>query len=104
MLGLSRQIADEIGCEHPTGLTAFAPGGNLMVTSTRCCRTSRPSAKTDLEAEAASHSVQVNSAFRTIAQQYLLYRWYLNGRCGITAAATVGNSNHESGRALDLAN
>ena len=49
-------------------------------------------------------SVQVNSAFRTVAQQYLLYQWNQLGRCGITAAATPGRSNHESGRAVDLAN
>jgi uncharacterized protein (TIGR03382 family) len=48
--------------------------------------------------------VQVNSGFRTVAQQYLLYRWYQLGRCGITAAATPGRSNHQSGRAVDLAN
>jgi hypothetical protein len=48
--------------------------------------------------------VQVTSAFRTVVQQYLLYRWYQLGRCGITAAATPGNSNHESGRALDVSN
>jgi uncharacterized protein (TIGR03382 family) len=104
VLGLSRQIADEIGCEHPSGLTRFAPGGNLVVTSSSVLPYLEADAKADLVSEAVSHSVQVNSAFRTIAQQYLLYRWYLNGRCGITAAATVGNSNHESGRAVDLAN
>jgi uncharacterized protein (TIGR03382 family) len=104
VLGLSRQIADEIGCEHPTGLTAFTPGGNLVITSSSVLPYLEADAKADLVSEAAGHSVQVNSAFRTIAQQYLLYRWYLNGRCGITAAATVGNSNHESGRAIDLAN
>jgi uncharacterized protein (TIGR03382 family) len=53
---------------------------------------------------AATRTVQVNSAFRTVAQQYLLYRWFQLGRCGITAAATPGTSNHESGRALDIQN
>ncbi|HSN26917.1 MAG TPA: M15 family metallopeptidase [Kofleriaceae bacterium] len=104
VIGLSRQISDEIACEHPGGLTSFAPGGNLTITNNSVLPYLAAGAKTDLLAEATSHSVQVNSAFRTIAQQYLLYRWYLNGRCGITAAATVGHSNHESGRALDLAN
>src|SRR3569623_1800149 len=101
--GLSRQISDEIAGEHPGGLTSFAPGGNLTITNNSVLLYLAAGAKTDLISEAASHSVQVNSAFRTIAQQYLLYRWYANGRCGITAAATVGNSNHESGRAVDLA-
>jgi len=104
VIGLSRQISDEIACEHPGGLTSFAPGGNLTITNNSVLPYLAAGAKTDLISEAASHSVQVNSAFRTIAQQYLLYRWYANGRCGITAAATVGNSNHESGRAVDLAN
>ncbi|MBV8758746.1 MAG: M15 family metallopeptidase [Deltaproteobacteria bacterium] len=104
VIGLSRQISDEIACEHPGGLTSFTPSGNLTVTNNSVLPYLAAGAKTDLIAEAASHSVQVNSAFRTIAQQYLLYRWYVNGRCGISAAATVGNSNHESGRAVDLAN
>ncbi len=104
VIGLSRQISDEIACEHPGGLTSFAPGGNLTITNNSVLPYLAAGAKSDLMSEAASHSVQVNSAFRTIAQQYLLYRWYLNGRCGISAAATVGKSNHESGRALDLAN
>jgi hypothetical protein len=46
----------------------------------------------------------VNSAFRTVAQQYLIARWHALGRCGIAAAAPPGRSNHEGGRALDLAN
>jgi len=39
-----------------------------------------------------------------VEQQYLLLQWFNRGRCGITAAAAVGRSNHESGRAVDLAN
>jgi hypothetical protein len=33
-----------------------------------------------------------------------LRRWFELGRCGITAAAEPGRSNHESGRALDISN
>src|SRR5262249_48895679 len=58
----------------------------------------------DLRAAAASSPLQITSAFRTVAQQYLLYNWFQQGRCGITAAATPGNSNHETGRAVDLGN
>jgi hypothetical protein len=38
---------------------------------------------------------------RTVAQQYLLYAWYMAGRCSIMLAAAPGGSNHESGLALD---
>ena len=43
-----------------------------------------------------------NSAYRTVAQQFVLYNHYLNKRCGITAAATPGRSNHNSGVAIDI--
>lgn len=104
VLGLSRQISDEIGCEHPGGLTRFDATDNLVLTSSSVLPYLAADARTHLLAVAATRSVRVNSAFRTIAQQYLLYRWYQQGRCGISAAAHVGNSNHESGRAVDLSN
>jgi len=104
VIGLSKQIADEIGCANPTGLVKFAPAGNLQITSNAVLPYLSAGAKSDLQAVAQSRVVQVNSAFRTVVQQYLLYEWYQQGRCGITAAATPGGSNHESGRAVDLAN
>jgi len=54
-----------------------------------------------LEANSAL-DMQVNSMLRTVAQQYLLYRWYQLGTCGIGLAATPGNSNHETGLAIDI--
>lgn len=104
VIGLSKQIADEVGCVNPTGLVKFAAGGNLKLTSNSVMPYLAAAAKADLMDVAATRAVQVNSAYRTVAQQYLLYRWFELGRCGITAAATPGRSNHESGRALDLQN
>lgn len=102
VLGLSKQIADEVGCINSTGLVRFNPSTRIQVTSSAVLPYLGKSAKTALEG--VSTTVQINSAFRTVAQQYLLYRWYLAGRCGISAAARPGRSNHESGRALDVAN
>jgi len=48
--------------------------------------------------------ITLNSAFRSAAQQYLLYSWYKKGICGIPLAAEPGSSNHEGGRAVDLSN
>lgn len=45
----------------------------------------------------------VNSAYRTIAQQLILYQHYRAGsRCGIALAAQPGRSNHQSGLAIDI--
>lgn len=104
VIGLSKQISDEIACMSPGSLVKFASTANLTFTSSAVLPYLHSGARTDLLAVAASRKVQVNSAFRTVAQQYLLYRWYQLGRCGITAAATPGRSNHQSGRALDLQN
>lgn len=45
--------------------------------------------------------ITLNSAYRSSAQQYLLYRWYVSGLCGIGLAAKPGTSNHEGGLAID---
>ena len=104
VLGLSRQIADQISCDNKSWLVPFSPSSNIVLTSSAVLPYLAANAKADLQTVAASRTVQINSAFRTVAQQYLLYRWYQAGRCGIAAAATPGRSNHESGRALDVAN
>ncbi len=104
VLGLSKQIAEEVGCMSPGALVPFEPGGNLIFSSNAVLPYMHETAKADLLKVSATRTVQVNSGFRTVAQQYLLYRWYQLGRCGISAAATPGRSNHQSGRALDLAN
>ncbi|MBA3459478.1 MAG: D-alanyl-D-alanine carboxypeptidase family protein [Deltaproteobacteria bacterium] len=104
VIGLSKQIADEIACMSPSSLQRFSPSANIVFTSNAVLPYLGAPAKTALGKVGAGYSVQINSAFRTVAQQYLLYRWYQQGRCGITAAASPGRSNHQSGRALDLAN
>ena len=104
VIGLSRQIAEEANCENPGSMVEFPTGGNITITSNAVLPFLAKDAADDLVAASSSGSLAVNSALRTVAQQYLLYRWYQQGRCGITAAATVGHSNHESGRAVDLQN
>ena len=65
-------------------------------------------AKAKLEAAITAHGVtlHINSAYRTFAQQFLLFREKNFGTagCGITAVARPGASNHESGLALDIKN
>lgn len=50
----------------------------------------------------AGHRMTVNSAYRTLAQQTVLYNHCQHRRCGITAAAVPGKSNHNTGLAIDV--
>lgn len=106
VIELSKQIADEVSCIEAGSFVELAEGPGLEFRSAAVLPYLTPGAVADLEAAVAAGSgvLQINSAYRTVVQQYLLYEWYLLGRCGITAAARPGRSNHESGRALDINN
>lgn len=101
--GLSDQLVAEVECLRPgtmspiDGLSGvFLGGAVLPYMQTRAAQA--------LESAGRSGGIYVTSALRSLAQQYLLYRWYLAGRCGIPLAASPGNSNHESGLAIDVSN
>jgi len=102
--GLSIQIAQEVECMSPTSLVKLSPTTRIKFASSAVLPYMHSRAKADLVSAANVASLSVNSGYRTVAQQYLLYRWDQLGRCGIAVAATPGNSNHESGRAVDLGN
>ena len=104
VIGLSKQIAQEAGCENPASFVSFQGAAGITLASNAVLPYLVKDARDDLEKVAANNSLSVTSALRSIAQQYLLYQWFEQGRCGITAAATVGHSNHEGGRAVDLSN
>ena len=106
VLALSRQISDEIQCLSPDSFVRFEEGNGIVFAGSAVLPYLTPNGKSDLEAAVAARGGQlsINSAFRTVAQQFLLLSWHNQGRCQITAAAPVGESNHESGRALDIGN
>jgi hypothetical protein len=101
--GLSKQLIAEQNCIRANALVSFSGKKGLSIGGS-VYPYLEPKAASALEAAGASSMLSVTSAFRTIAQQYLLYRWYQNGQCGISLAAVPGNSNHETGIAVDLGN
>jgi len=52
---------------------------------------------------ARGSTLTINSALRTLPQQLLLYKWFTMRACGIPAAAKPGQSNHNGGLAVDVA-
>jgi hypothetical protein len=104
--GLGRQIAEEVGCMSPGALVGFTFDGGLVENFDGVMPFLSQAALDSLRAAAAQAGVPIyiNSGFRTVAAQYLLYNWWQRGRCDLTRVAPPGTSNHESGRALDIQN
>lgn len=105
VLGLSAQIVAEMQCIAPDGLETLDSDANVEFTGGAVLPFFSPEAIFDIEAAAnQTEPLQINSGFRTVVQQHLIYGWYEDGRCGVSIAAKPGRSRHESGRALDIRN
>ena len=96
--GISQQLADSQACMRPGQFVRFAPHARINLSSSRVHPYLQASARDAIHRVAdGGTSLTINSAFRTVADQYVLYH---SGGCGL--AATPGNSNHQSGRAVDV--
>jgi hypothetical protein len=102
--GLSLQIAAQGACIQPGSFVEVPQVANVVFADTVLPFLEQPARDALVAAlgDAPGTSMQVNSMLRTVAQQYLLYQWYLAGTCGIALAAKPGASNHETGLALDV--
>ncbi|UQA56121.1 M15 family metallopeptidase [Polyangium aurulentum] len=102
--GLSLQIINEARCMNGDAYVQVPKLANVTFGSAVFPYLEKPAKDALVAALKAnpSRSMTINSGLRTVAQQYLLYRWYQQGRCGIGLAAKPGSSNHETGLALDI--
>ena len=102
--GLSRQIIDQARCMKPNEFVPLPKRANLVMA---------PNVYPYLELGARDHllkaldskksqTMTINSALRTVAQQYLVSHWSLSKICGVQMATRPGESNHEIGTALDI--
>ncbi|MEI9941207.1 MAG: M15 family metallopeptidase [Pseudomonadota bacterium] len=102
--GLSRQIIDQARCIKPNEFVPLPKRANLVMA---------PNVYPYLELGARDHllraldahksaTMTINSALRTVAQQYLVSHWSLSKICGVQLATRPGESNHEIGTALDI--
>jgi hypothetical protein len=101
--GLSKQIIAEARCINANAYAKLPARKNLHLGSAVFPYLEKPARDrlvSALDAHPSKH-LHIESMLRTVAQQYLLYRWDLSNRCGIPIAATPGNSNHETGLAFD---
>lgn len=99
VVGISRQLVDTQICMFPGVFVNAAPHAGVTLSESRIFSLAQAGTRTALWNAAAVTPIRINSMFRTLADQYVLYH---SGACGL--AATPGNSNHETGIAVDLAN
>jgi len=101
---LSKQIIAEARCMNADAYVSITDLANVSWSTGVFPYLERPARDKLVAAlkENPGKTLKINSALRTVAQQYMLYNWYQNGRCGIGLAAKPGNSNHETGLALDV--
>ena len=104
--GLSEQIIAESNCLAPGAYGRVPTLGNLKLGDAVFPYMAVPARDALAAALRGSKHLEmrVNSMLRTVPQQYLLYAWYKRGRCGITLASVPGESNHQSGLAIDVSN
>jgi hypothetical protein len=101
--GLATQLVEEIQCLKPGSLTRIDKTPGLSLGAAVFPYLQTPAAQALVAAQKArGTTMTINSALRALPQQYLLYRWYQQGRCGIGLAARPGTSNHESALAVDI--
>ncbi len=103
--GLSRQIIEQARCIKPNDFVPLPKRPNVIMA---------PHVYPYLELSARDHllkaldahskdTMTINSALRTVAQQYLVSHWAATKICGVQLATPPGESNHEIGTALDIA-
>lgn len=103
--GLSLQLIDQMNCEEPGIMKSFEGAPSISYGASVFPFQQGPATDT-LTSVAANNAgtIPVNSALRTVPQQYLLYEWYQRGLCNANLAASPGRSNHNGGLAIDIGN
>lgn len=88
---LATQLIEEIQCMRPGTFASIDNVAGLTLNSAVFPWLQEPAQRALIEAQKERGvTMTLNSALRTLPQQYLLYRWYKTGRCGIGLAAAPG--------------
>ena len=97
--GLSAHLLDELLCLSGGTLVSYASAPGITLTNPRVHAVLSPAARDGIVRAAATTPLRINSGFRTLVEQWLLYT---AAGCGLVAVP--GSSNHETGRAVDVDN
>jgi hypothetical protein len=99
---LTTQLVAEVNCIAPNAMVDFRQSNISVTSAVQPYLAPGASSALHTAVNNAGGTITISSAYRSLAQQYLLYKWWQAGQCGIQAAAVPGSSNHQSGRAIDV--
>ncbi len=99
---LNDQIAAEINCVHAGAFSPIdhIPNVDLGPGASPFMQTGAAEALERAARHAPYETLEVNSSWRSPVQQLILKSW--QGSCGVSLAASPGQSKHESGLAIDV--
>lgn len=103
-IGLRNQLVEELNCIQPNLMVDFTGSHTNLYSGVNPWLAAGASTALRSATTARNDFITISSAYRTVAEQYLLYKWWQAGQCGIQLASTPGASNHQSGRAIDTPN
>lgn len=97
-------LLDRVNTAEETNLVSCADIPLLRPVGNSTIPMLQPAARLALQQaiEQKNREMKLVHAYRTVAHQFVLRQWKLNGRCGISAAAKPGTSDHERGLAIDI--
>jgi hypothetical protein len=108
--GLSEELVAELNLLAPNTLSRIDDETAIHLGPSAFAYLQTPVAAALKKAAITRKGITVNSALRTLPQQYMLYRFYqvkvakrLTSYCGVKLAKAPGSSPHESGIGIDLA-
>jgi hypothetical protein len=99
--GLNLQVIDEMNLLIPGGVLVPIDDLNVSGNNASVNFFLQPKAKDSLRRAIRSRGItlRLNSCFRTVVQQHILFSW--QGSSCVSIAAKPGRSNHEDGFAID---
>lgn len=100
--GLSRQLIDQMNCMIPGVMKSFGGSDSFTYGTSVFPFQQGPATDALIKVVSGSGKMTINSALRTLPQQYLLYQWYVRSKCNANLAAAPGKSNHNGGTAVDI--
>ncbi len=83
--GLTVQLVAELNCITPSSMVDFSASNISLTSAVQPYLAPAASSALHDAVNAQGGTIGISSAYRSVAQQYLLYKWWQAGQCGTQA-------------------